>query len=395
MAQLNLVTPADKAGGLRHGGDKAAIASRAGGLPQSAQRIARSTEPPKESPRQADQQAARGVTRFNVAASAPPAAHPPAPASGIRFLVAGLIVVALAPNLTLAAIVWLGLIDAPWSKQATPPPPAVQTASPPAVLTAPAALEAAAGETISFPIALDGTDGVPARSIIAITGLPPGSTFSDGRPYGETEWNLKSDQIGDLHLALPSTANGVSRLAIKLITPDDKVVADTETELKVVASAPSAQAAEPADAGAAIVPATATASDPSQDDGAATEEERTAPQTAVAPTDDAQTAPSEKSDPAAAEGPTAWVQPSAYVNLRDAPSSSSRVIGVIAKGAKIPVLERKRGWLQVTNPATSDKGWIYSGYVDGAPKSRPRTKRAATPEPEQKSESSFWGWLVQ
>ncbi len=106
-------------------------------------------------------------------------------------------------------------------------------------------------------------------------------------------------------------------------------------------------------------------------------------------------APSSRATPTEDEEPANWVQPSAYVNLRDGPSSSSRVVGVIAKGAKVPVLERKRGWLQVINPATSEKGWIYSGYVDGGVKPRPRTKRAAKQEPEQKSESSFWGWLIQ
>ncbi len=112
------------------------------------------------------------------------------------------------------------------------------------MLTAPATLEATAGETISFPIALDGTDGVPARSIIAIKGLPPGKHLSDGRPYGDTEWNLKSDQIGDLHLALPLTAHGEIKLAIRLITPDDKVITDTETVLKV-APAPIAHRLQP------------------------------------------------------------------------------------------------------------------------------------------------------
>ena len=94
--------------------------------------------------------------------------------------------------------------------------------------------------------------------------------------------------------------------------------------------------------------------------------------------------------------PSNWVQPSVYVNLRDGPSSSSRVIGVIAKGAKVPVLDRKRGWVQVSNPATSEKGWIYSGYVGGGHKARPRASEPASHEPEQKSESSsFWNWLTQ
>ena len=84
-----------------------------------------------------------------------------------------------------------------------------------------------------------------------------------------------------------------------------------------------------------------------------------------------------------------FVQPSDHVNLRDGPSSSSRILGVVAKGAKVEVVDRKRGWLQVTNPATSEQGWIYSGYIEGATKSS-LAKRASRAEPEQKSESSFW-----
>ena len=59
-----------------------------------------------------------------------------------------------------------------------------------------------------------------------------------------------------------------------------------------------------------------------------------------------------------------WIRPSAYVNLRQSPSSSAPVVSVIAKGAKLRVIGRKRGWVQVTNPATSQGGWIYSGNTD-------------------------------
>jgi uncharacterized protein YgiM (DUF1202 family) len=54
------------------------------------------------------------------------------------------------------------------------------------------------------------------------------------------------------------------------------------------------------------------------------------------------------------------------VNLRQAPSSSASVVGVVAKGTKLRVMSRKRGWVQVSNPATSQTGWIYSGNVAAA-----------------------------
>ena len=93
-------------------------------------------------------------------------------------------------------------------------------------------LEATAGGDIAFPIALDGSDGVPARSIIAIRGLPQGSKLSSGRPYDETEWNLKPDEIGDLHLVLPSNASGEAKLIIQLVATDGAILADAATILK-------------------------------------------------------------------------------------------------------------------------------------------------------------------
>ena len=138
-------------------------------------------------------------------------------------------------------MLWLGVINTPWSRPLMLSPdesamPADQSAIASVVLTAPAILEATAGEDVALPIALDGTDGLPARSIVVISGLPQGSALSNGRPYGKTEWTLKSDEIGDLHLVLPNTARGESKLTIKLIAPDDNVIADAETVLNVAAN---------------------------------------------------------------------------------------------------------------------------------------------------------------
>ena len=144
-------------------------------------------------------------------AQAPPTAPFFALAAGIRRLTAILVVAALLPNLTLAAF-WLRAIDMPWSKhlpaaEARAPAPA-QVALPPPVLSAPSTLQASAGEHVSFPIALDGTDAVPPNSVIVISGLPPGSRLSTGDRRGGTEWALKPDEIGDLHLVLPTSRSG-------------------------------------------------------------------------------------------------------------------------------------------------------------------------------------------
>ena len=145
-------------------------------------------------------------------------------ASGIRRLTTLVIVAALLPNLTLAAF-WLGWVEPPWSRPATPSPSEspIKAASPELalpVLSAPAKLEATAGEDVLLPIALDGTDGVPAGGVIVVKGLPHGSSLSNGRRYGETGWALRSDEIGDLYLILAGGGRGKATLEIELLAPN-------------------------------------------------------------------------------------------------------------------------------------------------------------------------------
>jgi SH3 domain-containing protein len=276
----------------------------------------------------------------------------------IRTLVAVLALVALLPNLVLGAFFLRGVINTPWSTPVTFPPnaiptPAPQSAIPPAVLSAPVTLEATAGEDVTFPIALDGTDGVPARSIIAISGLPQGSTLSSGRPYGETEWNLKPDEIGDLHLVLPYTASGEAKLIIQLVAPDGANVADTATVLKVTANSKQnlgAYSTQVLDERAQALGAVA-----------AGESLRNATTTRLA---EAVPLPTRRPVPTANNYVDAnWIKPLGFVNLRDGPSPSARVIGVIASGTKLRVLGRKNRWVQVTHSATSKRGWIYADNV--------------------------------
>ncbi|MFZ2019302.1 MAG: SH3 domain-containing protein, partial [Methyloceanibacter sp.] len=179
---------------------------------------------------------------------------------------------------------------------------------------------------------------------------------------------------------------------------DDKVITDTETVLKVAPapSVPTAQSPTAQSTGDHGGDQQSAATEPNQDDGAAAEEAPSNQPASASSPSDGQTP--ETSASAKVDGQsTNWVTPSVYVNMRDGPSSSSSVIAVIAKGAKLPVLDRKRGWVQVSNPETSEKGWIYSGYVGGGHHVRSRKRAAAAAsEPEQKSESSsFWGWLTQ
>ena len=52
--------------------------------------------------------------------------------------------------------------------------------------------------------------------------------MSSGRPYDETEWNLKPDEIGDLQLALPVNGSSEAKLIIQLVAPDGAIIADAD-----------------------------------------------------------------------------------------------------------------------------------------------------------------------
>jgi len=66
-------------------------------------------------------------------------------------------------------------------------------------------------------------------------------------------------------------------------------------------------------------------------------------------------------------GKDEWVAMSSYANLRIAPSSTAETVKVAEKGTKLRVAGRKGNWVQVTDPATSETGWVYSRYVEETP----------------------------
>jgi uncharacterized protein YraI len=321
--------------------------------------------------------------------------------AGLRNLIALLLVLALLPSLTMTAMFWSGVLTlssrAPAVDPDNSPRPAPallagsaetgeRSARPAAVLTAPATLEATAGEAVALAVALDGTDGVPAHSFIAVSGLPQGAALSDGRPYGDSSWSLGSDEIGDLHLVLPGTAAGESKLTIQLIAPGGEVLTSAQTTLKVAAASP--PAAEPAP----------PLADPATT--AALPEAQVGPEQAQAP--EAPVAAATPANAPAADPAAETIVPSTFVNLRDGPTASAATIGVIAKGTKLTVVARKRRWIKVIDPLSSASGWIYARYVapDGSPRHRYRYRRTVVQpaEAETKSSPSVWtrlgNWLT-
>ena len=342
-----------------------------------------------------------------------------------RALIAALVLLALLPNLTVAAFVWVPDMwaDPPEAKvelplrEATVAAPVTrpkETAKLGPALTVPSILEANAGQDVVLPIALDGTDGVPFRSAIAISGLPAGATLSGGRPYGATGWNLKPDEIGDLHLVLPDAATGETRLAIQLVDSAGEIVAAAETTLRVAAKPEPAPPAPPHNNDPNPVSTEAQAGETPQDaaidgkpDGAQalnTVDEDPAPSAAndslerstpgksadpakLAPSDDEQT----EKDGAGGNS----VQPSTSVNLREGPTSSAAVIGVIAKDTKLKVLEQRRRWVKVINPESSESGWIYARNLDGLPKSRDWSGQASPADEPAEPHESIWKRMGQ
>jgi len=356
-------------------------------------------------------------------------------------------IVALLPGIALGAMIWIGLNRTPATTQLAPQHneqaempvqsasvaaiPGDQlkqaVASRPVVLTVPLSLEGKAGEDVAFPIKLGGSEALPVRSSIAIGGLPQGSRLSSGRRYGEGEWNLRPDEIGDLNLLLPDTASGDPKITINIIDSLGGSIANAETALKIVADA---RVAEPRNGElghfAAVGPYFDVAG---QDggDGASPAGSRPIYEPLFAPryadyvtpeilnsrgsSDkaakvEAGEAESKPQDPEAvtAVGHTPQlateealpsIEVSEFVNLRTGPSSSSPVVGVMTKGSKVHPIARKRGWLKVTNPATSETGWIYARYAATSKTARPQAKQAVPSRVGPGSNESIWTRLGQ
>jgi SH3 domain-containing protein len=274
------------------------------------------------------------------------------------------------------------------------------------VLTAPAFLEATAGDSILLPIALDGTDGIPAESTIDVTGLPQGSTLSKGRPFSNTAWKLERDEIGDLQLVLPISAGGQTKLKIQLVAPDATVVADAEILLQTETAshdslprnAEDTDTVAPANQETALFGMTAPAVGFEIKDALLWHDTpklqpelglRDAKPSAVATDREEEPVQSDHRvvqsqhrapvKPTVATVGTNEVKTSVFVNLRQAPSPSAKVIRVVAKGTKLRVVARKGRWMQVTDPATSASGWIYTGNANP-----PRTTKPSAPaEPSE------------
>ena len=136
--------------------------------------------------------------------------EPPRLGAAGRWLLGASLLVSLVPTAIILALIWQGAIRLPQAQEmpivldlerhqdmkqiaaiavpALPAPKAAEVkAKPEIALTTPARLDAKVGEEVDFDIAIDSADGLPARSVIAIRAMPEGASFSQGRPYADTE----------------------------------------------------------------------------------------------------------------------------------------------------------------------------------------------------------------
>ena len=75
---------------------------------------------------------------------------------------------------------------------------------------------------------------------------------------------------------------------------------------------------------------------------------------AVVPTDSASSAKDE------------WIGFSTDVNIRKAPSPNADPLRIAQKGEKLRVIGRENKWVQVTDPTTSETGWVYLRFTEPA-----------------------------
>jgi hypothetical protein len=242
-------------------------------------------------------------------------------------------------------------------------------------LTSPIKVEAKAGTEIDFALAIDATETLPSRSIVAVSGLPYGASFSEGRPYGASGWSLRPDEIGDLRMRLPLARSGAADLRIELIAPDGAVLAQSETRLSIstepaedkqvvaIESYPFEQMAE-ADAPKLVEtippmperkPVLLAAIQPRLKVRSVKVVSIEPPKT-TRPHDGAYAL----SEPA--EALAEWVEIVRPVDMHAKPQQSSETVRVMEKGVKMRVTAREKNWVQVSD-ATSTRGWIYSRFL--------------------------------
>jgi hypothetical protein len=316
----------------------------------------------------------------------------------VKGLITALVGIALVPAAILFVLLWQeamgprsghGMTLVEQKSTARLPDPAdsaqaEQASSPLEVaLSSPHHIEANAGEVIEFPLAIDATEALPARSIVAITALPQGASLSAGRPYGVTGWSLRPDEIGGLSLRLPAHG-GASDMRLELVAGDGTVLAQSETQLSIAAppaevatvasieSDPFEQVAR-ADQLPSVAPQSAEDSPPppqrnprattASDPGVKVNTVKVVtikPPQQTRPHDGAYALGSPADE---AQAPAEWMETKTAVDMHAKAQQSSETVKVADTGLKLRVMARDKNWVQVTDPASSTTGWVYNRFL--------------------------------
>ena len=308
-----------------------------------------------------------------------------APAAGrrrglpLKALIAAVIGGALVPTTILFALLWQGMMQTRkdgamplaggLSAASTPNSSgwAQSSTAPEIALSSPQRIEAKAGEQIDFPLAIDATEKLPSRSVVAVSAMPDGASFSEGRPYGATGWSLRPDEIGELRFRLPEARSGAFDMRIELLAADGAVLAQSETRLNVTAAPAeadtvSAVESSPFDQSAGMDAPKASEALPAP---------KRAPSATVKTVKVVPIKPAAPSRPhdgafalgAAGDAAAEWVEIIRPVDMHARPEQSSETVKVVEKGLKFRVGARDKNWVQVSDPATSANGWIYSRFL--------------------------------
>ena len=299
------------------------------------------------------------------------------PGMTLTGLVSALLGVALVTTAILVVLLWQGAIQ-PGTNGATHrsglTQPMQGVTLPEIALSSPDRIAAKAGEEIDFPIAIDATDKLPSRCVIAISGIPDGASFSEGRPYGATGWSLRPDEIGELRFRLSEAQSGAFDLHIELLAADGAVLAESETRLNVAADPAEAEMVSAVESSSfdkivqaeAPKPVEALPPPPQRKPTPSAKRESSVKVTTVKVV--TIKPPGRPHDGAfalgeAAEGASEWVEIVRPVDMHARPEQSSETVKVAEKGLKLRVTARDKNWVQVSDPATSANGWIYSRFL--------------------------------
>jgi hypothetical protein len=266
----------------------------------------------------------------------------------MRMLIGVLILVALLPSALFAALMWSGAIHMNWPSAW---PKTQGTAWPSAPASVAGALPREKPQT--QPDRKAAPEVVNATTPLATTPLQEQPSVSEAAPEPRP---VKTLTVGPAPEAKPAAVAMASTEPVaEAVEPTAEETTDPETTASIAAVDEEKGKEElPYDTNLiGVVSWDARSQDLLGATGV--EEVFTSPEETSAPPEHLMQSQDAKDDD------KKWYTAPQFVNLRKGPTSSSAVISIVAKGAKLEVLGRKRGWVQVANSETSEKGWVYAG----------------------------------